>query len=977
MVFKKSKKFCARNPNKTKTKKKQKNCLSVRNMKGGGRGEERGEERGFRTDGRSIPVRPISTGESGLDVDVKEYLLFRLQFFSGETSQTEDEILNNLFDFRQFPEIRYSIKGIPKRLSKLRGGASPDLRVSRGIESGERAVAAVGEVGIPDPFPESTATVTLKKGSMPSGFFEQFGFHNYMKRTNKNIIELNQKLNTPKVVSEDTYITFLDTHGGIRRLDFQVVPEDTIICFLAPINDLSYLSMNDTIRYNRRDLELFHVMNTLTPYQYQELFRYRERIGNRNTEVSFVTNTLKLGHTHTHLTIYNCFMNSVFLYPGQVYPNMDLSIGRSDILEGGSRNNMNRWQFKFLEIDSKTDSVKNIKASNSIYGVPFYDREDVVRKLTGGRDQMNVELKYVVDYVRPDTNRRIKMVIVPSCRGITDVDNLSIYYQIEVINQEINRMAMSNYFGKLEPSTPIEGINTTCGFLSYRQVLFNQMNYEGFDRAGKFTRGRNYNFNYSGHIPRLIEIFERVKSDPTGLGEMNRSDAVYLASLTPSKLFRFLKKLKDEEEVNEFVYELLVDSLIEQAGGLLVENLKKNAGYLTLPLLNSSYFRTLQSSIQEIRRNLEMIRAILDEVFEMDIEMPMLRGISEDIHKNLATVDDFRKISVYFMYRVFEKLPLEYEQIVIYMIDFKQFSEEFMNEIRKTGHLRTLHIHNKTQKMLLKQEMNVPYLDLLSLNITGDMTLSGADNTQAIQHLCSRFPSIQNLSCENVTTLQNLTLPSSTFKNLKTVILESCNFFPIDNISPNTLQTLHIVKNDSLMKLDLNNYLNLNEILLQDCNKLINFMSTGEKLLGSAIFRDIIPEAGNKLNIFLIHKTIGTLEVEGCNNLELNLTSENILDVTIKNSTDIQIIMTSPKKKIQNIELENSGKITNLDELLTSTTGEIKLREITELQTKDIDFWKTLNIYNLDIDASSAKEEVLNDMMMNPRNYRYEININF
>ena len=964
MVFKKSKKFSFRTPNKIKTKKKHKNGLPVRNMKGGGAGANRR----FRTDGSSIPDRmePVISPENG--VNVKEKLLFRLQFFSGETSQTEKEILNNLFDFRQFPEIRYCIKGRPKRLTKLRGGASPDLRESGGRASG-------GEVGIPEPFPESNATVKFNYQDMPDGFFKQFEFDNYMDKTNENIIELNQKLNTPEVVAEDTYITFLDTHGGIRSLDFEVVPEDTIICFLAPINDLSYLSMNDTIRYNRRDLELFHVMNTLTPYQYQELFRYRERIGNRNTEMSYVANTLKLGHTQTHLTIYNCFMNSVFLYPGQVYPNMDLTISSSDILEGGSRNNMNRWQFKFLEIDSSTNSVKNIKASNSVYGVPFYDREDVVRKLRDGGKQMNVELKYVVDYVRPDTQRRIKMVIVPGCRGIYDLDNLSIYYQLEVINQEINRMAMSNYFSKLVPSVPMEGINTTCGFLSYRQVLLNQMNYEGFAKAGKFTRDRNYNFNYSGHIPRLIEIFERVKSDPMGFGEMSVSDAVYLASLTPSKLFRFLKKLKENEDVSTISYELLVDSLIEKAGDLLVENLKKNVGYLNLPLLNSSYFSTLQGSIKDIRRNLGMIQSILDEVFEMDIEMPILREISEDIHRNLSSEKHLATVGGYFFHHFFEPTVQALQQTDIYMIDLVLFEDTFIDYIRGAGNLRTLHIHNKSLNMEINSIDRLKYAKLQILNIIGDMKFSNIDYKETMLFFCEKFPGLQSLSCQNVTTLQKFNLHSSVLKNMRTVILENCNFSPIETLCPDTLQKLHIVKNDSLMMLHLNNYLNLNEILLQDCNKLVNCMSMGDKLLGSFIFRYLIPEPDKKINIFLIHKTIGTLEVDGCNNLVVNLTCETVLDFTIKKSSLIYVIMAV--KKIQNLEIEHSTGITNLDKLLQSTTGEIKLREMVELKAKDIAFWKALNILNLDIDADSAAEGVLNDMMTNPGEYKYDININF
>ena len=63
--------------------------------------------------------------------------------------------------------------------------------------------------------------------------------------------------------------------------------------------------------------------------------------------------------------------------------------------------------------------------------------------------------------------------------------------------------------------------------------------------------------------------------------------------------------------------------------------------------------------------------------------------------------------------------------------------------------------------------------------------------------------------------------------------------------------------------------------------------------------------------------------------------------------------------------------------VLASLQLRIKLREMVELKAKDKAFWKALNILNLDIDASSASEEVLNDMMTNPGDYKYDININF
>ena len=180
MFFKKSKNNKYKNSSLRKTRKKQKyknNSSSIQIMKGGGPGSESR----LRTDGTTIVDRHTSTDASRREVNVKEYLLFRLKFFPGETTQTDKQVLDNLFDFTQTPLIFRLMKGIPKRLRGLTERPTPDF-----------GSGTAGDIE----YPEASLGVNFQYGSMKSDVqnFKDDKFNEYMNRTKDNILELNQKL---------------------------------------------------------------------------------------------------------------------------------------------------------------------------------------------------------------------------------------------------------------------------------------------------------------------------------------------------------------------------------------------------------------------------------------------------------------------------------------------------------------------------------------------------------------------------------------------------------------------------------------------------------------------------------------------------------------------------------------------------------------------------------------------------------------
>ena len=99
---------------------------------------------------------------------------------------------------------------------------------------------------------------------------------------------------------------------------YSVVPPNTMICFVSPLDH--------TIRVNVTDgLSFDDEIKTITEKKYLSLFQY----GNKLKEH-------QLGTHHRHfddlqIFNYNCLADSSWYYPGDLYPNLTLSAGPNDL----------------------------------------------------------------------------------------------------------------------------------------------------------------------------------------------------------------------------------------------------------------------------------------------------------------------------------------------------------------------------------------------------------------------------------------------------------------------------------------------------------------------------------------------------------------------------------------------------------------------------------------------------------------------
>ena len=115
--------------------------------------------------------------------------------------------------------------------------------------------------------------------------------------------------NLKEIEKTTSVISFLDLRGIVVKNNFKIVPHNTFICFISP------LDMSISANFNEGKLFLAEIMN-LTPEKYSNLFNFR--IGLRFNSLK----ANKLPGEELPLIYSSCFANSYWYYPGQVYPEM-------------------------------------------------------------------------------------------------------------------------------------------------------------------------------------------------------------------------------------------------------------------------------------------------------------------------------------------------------------------------------------------------------------------------------------------------------------------------------------------------------------------------------------------------------------------------------------------------------------------------------------------------------------------------------
>lgn len=748
--------------------------------------------------------------------------------------------------------------------------------------------------------PEAKATGIISRHKITTNYKD---IENYIITVRDNIKSLQKELNDETLL-HDSYLSFFDMHGTVIQDDYKVVPENTIICFLSPID---YVIAFDNYYKTGSKGDFLSTIHNLTWGQYKTLFQSRELIGKtfRNTE------SIR-GHT-----LFNCFQNSQWYYPGQIYSNLNLSFGFTDI----RRNHDLDFQYNFFDpvLDGPVKKTLITELPNK-----FKFRGEILD--FGGKQTL--KLNEFVSHPRPGVTKKYNLVLVPCCRPINDLNQLnkSNYLKLEVLNYHINQSVLSS-------SPPTETLTTGCNVMSNKYYLFK----ENSSRILLPEYPLIKNLNYNGFIPSLMIIYESIKN-----GNFQEQKLKYLASHSPHKILNFILKVKKELPS---LYEKFMEAFIRDANISLVYTLNNYSKFCDFtffsPINVISYKTQYHTIFQDLDCLLDEIQSlgILDTQLGLQVllakfyseksvgfqrylgsSMLNLTHSFDDIKLSQDRVNQIKKIVMYDCWNLELQKLTEFNNLE--SLEFKDSKRDLKLSWGKHTNLKTLIIDYTI-------ELNLFYSVIFNL-----------------------FPRLENLYITNHQKSESLDTSKIT-TDLKILKLVNTQLAITRFDMLRSLRELHLEKNPRLMNMSIQINPQLNAIHLADNNNLTNL-----QLLGIGVLKDLNIVGGKNLEITNRQVFIENLKMMFLNSLNLK-NPGNILNLTIENSilTAEALNYMKPKRSLIIKNTTITGfEISKLN--LTSPCETITLENIDGLTKIKIHELKSLSCNNLHISADLLDDSV-------------------
>ena len=552
----------------------------------------------------------------------------------------------------------------------------------------------------------------------------------------ENSIKLNKdigdKFKDADFIKDNTYLGIVDLHGCIDYdTTYRYVPPVTIICFLSSVDQLTLMASSK----QGCTPHFLDVLNNLSTDQYISLFQNREKLGD------------ELLTTGSEEVIYNCFNSSAWYYPGQIYPDLSLSVSSKDI----NTSNEYSFQFRYVEINNGLLSTFLGLSSNSEpISKPAYLKDhtpgfvgdtnddylqdnfhvgskdelsEICKKSSNGKAR--TKLHRFVEYERHDTLKKYRIIIVTSCRPIYNRDTMPDILQLELLNTTINQTINNKYDSTY--NKPKNKIQTCCNYASYKQFLCE------IDKIEKFASldFENYNINFNGFVPTLIKISEKIHRSP-----MDHLEAMFISSMSPKKLLSFLIKTR------------------ELSGN--VETFKKN---VITPLLQDKIFLFL-------RKTMRMYAKSVEQMIGTKIELQTKRGVFHFIEKDLCDIIELlnqNKISN-FIYEYIQSIvnfKLQDVTSTVRNMNLEMVTSLGDEEFRRIKKLKIYPLSSNLdldfynlQKFpdlisLYLENMNITNLDYLPklqhLNIIDDFLINGNYRDTQLYRLLKNTPALKTL----------------------------------------------------------------------------------------------------------------------------------------------------------------------------------------------------------------------------------------
>ena len=753
----------------------------------------------------------------------------------------------------------------------------------------------------------------------------------YLKDVYNNIIDINKKLEDEDYIKNNTYITTLEFHGYIDMKSYRIVPANTIICCLTPMSYLTYVESKGDKKNAKT------AISNMTNEQYIELFKCRENIGKLADSSSGEINNYKVSGDYNDKI--NCFRHSMWYYPGQLYPNDELSSLFFESANG----------FKFIEYSDKgpEDKVKKISTKKSIYGHPFYSRWEFPRKI-----QYSFNLDAVVNHTRMDTTKNLKLVIVTSCRYHQKFYSINVLLQTEFINFELGKIANRDLPKK--PSKPEHGLDVSCGYDSNKQYLLGKKNYHVYLLDDTLPDLSKKNINYNGFIPGLMEIFNKIKENPEH--PISNEIASYISNLSPIKFAAFLIKLNETPETKKSQKQILNNILIhKQAFTNIQDKLEDYSSYLKVPMISQKYYKVTMKYYNSIYQNLIYLRGIFEEMSQLNFSMYNIRELIDTLYNNdLHKIDIVSKFAhkseqskIHMMESKFQ-VPNNPEGIYsLVLFNMNLTTDQYQQIKGRFTQLKDLYIYNdkihmKTAmpELEVKEANRFPPLETLTLE---NELLFRGEKGSGIINFVKLIPFINKLTLKNIAPKKKKSIPLNLHTGNISIVIKSLEIincdYKIENLYLPSLDYIKIMQNIFSEYLYLSISQSMKEITIDELSKIkvVNLIPTnpGNVLLDLHI-KHINNDEFKKINIMHNNPYIENIYISDCINLEITGTFRiNKLKITRCN----KLVITDQLENIKTLDIDSysfkggdealdEDKARNLFELCRKCTNIIYLKNI-------------------------------------------------
>ena len=696
-------------------------------------------------------------------------------------------------------------------------------------------------------------------------------------------------LNKDEILN-DSYLVLNSLHG-MHINNLKTVPANTIICFLSSID---YLIFSNPPQANG----VFDFIRELNEEKYVQLFQ--KNIALTDQDLSYTTYKDELGerNIYSHLPVYNCFLDSMWYFPGQLYPDLNNNLSHNDPLVGG---------IDFISYDSQKKNIFYAEDSNYYYYQNIQDKHFVA----GQTEPYSKILSELVNYEKTDMNKKYKLIIVSSCRPLEQYDKKN-FLSLEVYTYHLNKRLK---YSKTTVYNSDVKLTPQCSYISSQKYyLVNKQ------IGSVFLNNETKNDNYSGKIPRLQKIYYNIinNHDVYRGGEL-----IYLSGLSFIKLYKFLLKLG---ETNEEKQTQIIRGLIRSCYQILNDNfIKFMEGLYNLTIMTKSddpeecKFKDIFQYMRDLNHLLSRNSPLLGIFMHHRIDEYYSNYHHRQYYSSMETDTGSPTTSI-------EGVPSRRNTILYKSII--SLDEEIEPRIK------TLLLGNKT---IIRTTDVYKYNYINKIVIFKDLEITGqgqeVEPQGLIDFLLGVFPKLKILIFRNCYTSQisfNITQKNTTIKELK-IINANVIINKLSNLT--NLENYEIVNNEGIMNVIIDsNMKKLNYIHLEHLSNLQNINITNKKFSMERL--SLVGNLENLKNLRIETKKLNELSIRDCN---LNLSPNFKID-------------TPDYFKCKLLELVNTKiKISLLETLLTNPIKIIFYRK-----------YASLKMNHIDIIGTNAKKKLLN-----------------